>query len=162
MSNHLDSRRRYEALLAESYVGAHPSYRFCPSPSCDAILHCPSVPRGSSLLFSKIPTVVCCNTASRAGSEPTSFEDGRKMGHTSCFGCGVEGGHEPVICKIAELWLGAAREDAGTTQWIKANTRTCPKCSNNIEKAGGCKYVHLTRIYAQYFTLFADVSSFFV
>ena len=31
------------------------------------------------------------------------------------------------------------REDAGTSQWIKANTRTCPKCENNIEKNGGCK-----------------------
>jgi ariadne-1 len=34
--------------------------------------------------------------------------------------------------------LKNAREDAGTSQWIKANTRECPKCHGAIEKGGGC------------------------
>jgi hypothetical protein len=48
--------------------------------------------------------------------------------------------HRPLVCKLAETWQTAAREDEGTAQWIKANTRCCPKCKNNIEKGGGCKY----------------------
>ncbi|TFY60247.1 hypothetical protein EVJ58_g5278 [Rhodofomes roseus] len=43
--------------------------------------------------------------------------------------------------KLVEFWLKSAREDAGTSQWIKANTRTCPNCKNSIEKAGGCNRI---------------------
>lgn len=52
----------------------------------------------------------------------------------------MENGHCPVICKLASLWI-ASKDDAGTSKWIEANTRKCPKCHNSIEKAGGCKYV---------------------
>ena len=129
----LISVSRYDILLSESFVGATPSLRFCPFPSCNVILSCPGIPRGSSLLLTSVPTVTCCGSSRGASSS--------KEEHVSCFGCGLEGGHAPVICAITKLWLGAAREDSGTAQWIKANTRTCPKCSNNIEKAGGCKCV---------------------
>ena len=64
-------------------------------------------------------------------------------GHAFCFGCGLDSDHRPLVCKLVDVWLKSAREDAGTAQWIKANTRTCPSCRNSIEKAGGCKYVPL-------------------
>ncbi|KAH8117138.1 hypothetical protein DFH11DRAFT_1579466 [Phellopilus nigrolimitatus] len=107
---------RWQALIAQSFVSATSSLRFCPAPSCTETVHC-SI--SSSALLTTVPTVSCIQK------------------HEFCFGCGLESGHMPVICKIATQWL-ESKEDSGTTQWINANTRKCPQCSNSIEKAGGC------------------------
>ncbi|KAI0933542.1 hypothetical protein AcV5_005664 [Taiwanofungus camphoratus] len=112
---------RYRELLLQSYVAAHPHLRFCPHPSCTETVSCPSG-MGSTLLI-EVPTVKC------------------GAGHVFCFGCGLDSDHRPLICRFVSIWLKGAREDAGTTQWIKANTRTCPKCQNNIEKNGGCNRI---------------------
>jgi hypothetical protein len=61
-------------------------------------------------------------------------------GHAFCAGCGLDADHRPIVCPLAAAWIKNAREDAGTSQWIKANTRECPKCKGIIEKGGGCKY----------------------
>ncbi|KAI0333171.1 hypothetical protein GY45DRAFT_1432668 [Cubamyces sp. BRFM 1775] len=113
---------RYKELVRQSYVGAHSHLRFCPHPGCTETVSCPSGV-GSSLL-TEVPTVKC------------------GAGHAFCFGCGMDFDHRPLICKYTKLWLENAREDAGTSQWIRANTRTCPKCQNNIEKNGGCNRIH--------------------
>ncbi|KAH9935819.1 hypothetical protein B0H21DRAFT_699161 [Amylocystis lapponica] len=112
--------QRYRELLLQSYVTAHPHLRFCPHPSCTETVSCSAM--GSTLL-TEVPTVRC-------GAE-----------HVFCFGCGLDSNHRPLICKFVSIWLKNAREDSGTAQWIKANTRTCPKCGNNIEKAGGCNRI---------------------
>ncbi|TDL20140.1 hypothetical protein BD410DRAFT_791225 [Rickenella mellea] len=108
---------RYQTLILQSYVAANPDYRFCPHPSCTETVYCQGA-RGS-LLLTQVPTVKC------------------RADHTFCFGCGLDSSHRPAICKIASMWIDA-KEDSGTSQWIKANTRTCPKCNNSIEKSGGC------------------------
>ncbi|KAI9059786.1 hypothetical protein FKP32DRAFT_1633968 [Trametes sanguinea] len=113
---------RYKELIRQSYVGAHRHLRFCPYPGCTETVSC-SAGTGSSLL-SEVPTVQC------------------GQGHVFCFGCGMDSDHRPAICKFTKLWLKNARDDAGTSQWIQANTRTCPKCENNIEKNGGCNRIH--------------------
>ncbi|KAI0373177.1 hypothetical protein BV20DRAFT_962974 [Pilatotrama ljubarskyi] len=112
---------RYKELIRQSYVGARPRLRFCPHPGCTETVSCPSA-TGSTLL-TEVPTVKC------------------GAGHVFCFGCGMDSDHRPLTCKLVKLWLKNAREDAGTSQWIKANTRTCPKCENNIEKNGGCNRI---------------------
>ncbi len=82
-------------------VHLRPATRSCIARAC----------RGARACFSPRSQRSCAAILlPRRSGRADQFEDGRKMGHTSCFGCGVEGGHEPVICKIAELWLGAARE----------------------------------------------------
>ncbi|TFK46349.1 hypothetical protein OE88DRAFT_1667664 [Heliocybe sulcata] len=109
---------RYQKLIQESYVAANPALRHCPHPSCTQTIYCQGV--SGSTLASIVPTVCCA-------------ED-----HLFCFGCGLDSDHKPLVCKLVKLWLKNAREDAGTASWIKANTRTCPKCEQSIEKAGGC------------------------
>ncbi|OCH90674.1 hypothetical protein OBBRIDRAFT_776647 [Obba rivulosa] len=108
---------RYRELLLQSYVSAQPRLRFCPHPSCTETVSC----SGSAL--TEVPTVQCGE------------------GHAFCFGCGLDADHRPLICKLASKWMSSARDDAGTAQWIKANTRTCPRCQNNIEKSGGCNRI---------------------
>ncbi|OSX64891.1 hypothetical protein POSPLADRAFT_1044325 [Postia placenta MAD-698-R-SB12] len=112
---------RYRELVTQSYVSAHPEMRFCPHPSCNETVSCPS--GKGSVLLTEVPTVRCGH------------------GHVFCFGCGLDSNHRPLICKLTTVWLKSAREDAGTAQWIKANTRSCPKCENSIEKAGGCNRI---------------------
>ncbi|CDO71887.1 hypothetical protein BN946_scf184940.g34 [Trametes cinnabarina] len=113
---------RYRELVRQHYVGAHTHLRFCPHPGCTETVSC-QAGTGSSLLWG-VPTVKC------------------GQGHVFCFGCGMDSDHRPVICTFTKLWLKNARDDAGTSQWIRANTRTCPKCENNIEKNGGCNRIH--------------------
>ncbi|KAI0628773.1 hypothetical protein C8Q77DRAFT_1145356 [Trametes polyzona] len=112
---------RYKELVLQSYVGAHPRLRFCPHPGCTETVSCSSGTRSS--LLTEVPTVKC------------------GVGHVFCFGCGMDADHRPLTCKYVKMWLKNARDDAGTSQWIKANTRTCPKCENNIEKNGGCNRI---------------------
>ncbi|KZT24051.1 hypothetical protein NEOLEDRAFT_1135582 [Neolentinus lepideus HHB14362 ss-1] len=109
---------RYQKLVQESYVAANPALRYCPHPSCTQAVHCQGITESS--LSSVVPTVSCAEN------------------HIFCFGCGLDSDHKPSSCKLVKLWLKNAKEDAGTASWIKANTRTCPKCHQNIEKAGGC------------------------
>ncbi|KZT74024.1 putative ring-finger protein ariadne-1 [Daedalea quercina L-15889] len=112
---------RYRELLLQSYVGGHATLRFCPHPGCTETVLC-SGGRGASLQ-TEVPTVEC------------------GAGHGFCFGCGLDSDHRPIVCGLVGVWLKSAREDAGTSQWIKANTRTCPNCKNSIEKAGGCNRI---------------------
>ena len=114
---------RYRELLANSFVSARSNLRFCPYPSCTETISS-SVGSGSKHAFTTfVPTVTCSSQ------------------HSFCFGCGSDSDHRPVLCHWVSLWQKNTREDAGTAQWIKANTRECPKCSNSIEKSGGCKLV---------------------
>ncbi|KAI0648414.1 hypothetical protein C8Q79DRAFT_955355 [Trametes meyenii] len=112
---------RYKELIRQAYVAAHSHLRFCPHPGCTETVSCSSGVRSS--LLTEVPTVKCT------------------AGHVFCFGCGMDSDHRPLICTLVKLWLKNARDDAGTSQWIKANTRTCPKCENNIEKNGGCNRI---------------------
>lgn len=114
---------RYHELLLNSFVTARSNLKFCPYPSCTETISS-SVGTGSKHTFTTfVPTATCRNQ------------------HSFCFGCSIDSDHRPVPCHWVGLWLKNAREDAGTAQWIKANTRECPKCSNSIEKSGGCKSV---------------------
>ncbi|CAL1703315.1 unnamed protein product [Somion occarium] len=123
LAKHADTacQDRYKELLRRDYVAANPNLRYCPYPSCTETVFCTGG-RASSLVV-EVPTVTCGN------------------GHSFCFGCGMDSDHRPCICKYVNLWLKGAREDSGTAQWMKANTRECPKCHHNIEKAGGCNRI---------------------
>ncbi|TCD67993.1 hypothetical protein EIP91_011662 [Steccherinum ochraceum] len=112
---------RFKELIRRSYVSANTNLRYCPHPSCTETVSCAGG-RGESLL-TEVPIVRC-------GKE-----------HSFCFGCGLDSDHRPLICKLIDVWVKNAREDAGTTQWMKANTKQCPKCGNNIEKNGGCNRI---------------------
>ena len=114
--------RRYRALIQQSYVQATTKLRFCPHPGCTETVLCAS---GSGAFHSpaeQAHTVQC------------------GQGHSFCFSCGNDD-HRPLLCQFVNIWHKSAKDDAGTSQWLKAHTKSCPKCRNNIEKNGGCKYV---------------------
>nr|GAT59280.1 predicted protein [Mycena chlorophos] len=61
--------------------------------------------------------------------------------HKFCFGCVIDSDHRPVVCGVALLWLKKCRDDSETANWIKSNTKECPKCVSTIEKNGGCNHM---------------------
>ncbi|KAF8579447.1 hypothetical protein K439DRAFT_1416175 [Ramaria rubella] len=112
---------RFRALVLESFVKVHSHFRFCPSPGCDQVVSCHGATQ--SAILNHVPTVACGNS------------------HVFCFGCGLDIDHRPVICAIAGMWLKNAKDDSGTSQWIQANTKNCPRCKNPTEKNGGCNRI---------------------
>ncbi|KAF8320820.1 hypothetical protein DL93DRAFT_2052337 [Clavulina sp. PMI_390] len=113
---------RYTELLIRDFVAHTPSIKFCPYPSCTQALKCnPAARKGA--LNTLVPTVVCGE------------------GHEFCFGCAQEGGHRPVICSVSKMWLKKCADDSETANWIKSNTKECPKCQSTIEKNGGCNHM---------------------
>lgn len=111
---------RYLELLIRDFVANTPQIKFCPHPGCLNALKCPAAARKGAL-NSIVPTVACAQN------------------HEFCFGCSVAGGHKPVICEVSKMWLKKCADDSETANWIKTNTKECPKCQSTIEKNGGCK-----------------------
>ncbi|KAI0692221.1 hypothetical protein BC835DRAFT_1358164 [Cytidiella melzeri] len=114
--------QRYQMLVQQSYVQATSKLRFCPHAGCSETLFC-ATGCSEMMLNEVVPTVRC------------------GQGHAFCFGCGCDDDHRPLLCKFVKIWNKSAKEDAGTNQWLRANTKDCPKCHNSIEKAGGCNRI---------------------
>lgn len=62
-------------------------------------------------------------------------------GNEWCFECSNDV-HHPVSCDIVKKWNQKAVNEGNNAAWIMANTKHCPKCTNPIEKNGGC--MHMT------------------
>lgn len=115
-----DDAERFDDLILRSYVASIKDLKFCPLPGCTETISCP-VACSKAALETISPAVTCSQK------------------HTFCFGCAVDGGHRPVICSVAKLWLKKCQDDSETANWIKTNTKECTKCDSTIEKNGGCK-----------------------
>lgn len=117
-----ETKDKFKELLIRYFVQCNSALRFCPAPGCDYTVQCGAASTKSSL-ETTVPTVRCTNS------------------HSFCFGCGEEGDHRPLICNIAKLWLKKCQDDSETANWIKTNTKECPKCHSTIEKNGGCNHM---------------------
>jgi ariadne-1 len=111
---------RYDELITRDFVAHTKNLKYCPAPSCVYTVSC-SRATYKSALAKFVPAVACPD------------------GHTFCFGCSIDSDHRPVVCAVAALWLKKCQDDSETANWIKSNTKECPKCQSTIEKNGGCK-----------------------
>jgi len=114
--------QRYDELIMRDFVGHVKNLKFCPAPSCAYTVAC-NVPTYKSALAKFVPIVTC------------------PEGHSYCFGCHVDNDHRPVACGVAAMWLKKCQDDSETANWIKSNTKECPKCQSTIEKNGGCNHM---------------------
>jgi len=106
---------RYLRFLAESLVDdSKGRFRWCPGQSCG-----------------------------RAAREPGS--ESRQVncpcGVIWCFGCATDS-HLPVSCEFVRRWEEKNYDAGQDATWIRVHTKVCPKCTNPIEKNGGC--MHMT------------------
>ena len=59
-----------------------------------------------------------------------------------CFAC-TKSAHKPMDCDLLQKWLDRISQgDEDTSNWIKLNTKQCPKCKASIQKNQGC--MHMT------------------
>ena len=59
-----------------------------------------------------------------------------------CFGC-TKAAHMPIDCETLTTWEDRINNDEGdSNNWMKINTKPCPKCKRPIEKNQGC--MHMT------------------
>jgi ariadne-1 len=113
---------RYHELIMRDFVSHMDKLKYCPAPACSYTISCPQAANRASL--TKFVPIVTC-----------------REGHSFCFGCTIDSDHRPVVCAAAAMWLKKCQDDSETANWIKSNTKECPKCQSTIEKNGGCKCV---------------------
>uniref|UniRef100_F1KT18 RBR-type E3 ubiquitin transferase n=1 Tax=Ascaris suum TaxID=6253 RepID=F1KT18_ASCSU len=106
-------KKRYRHLIINSFVECNQLLRWCPGADCGRVV---------KVAHSEARPVKC------------------KCGTEFCFAC-VREWHEPVNCRLLQLWLKKCRDDSETSNWISANTKECPRCRATIEKDGGCNHV---------------------
>lgn len=80
--------------------------KWCPAPGCDW----------------------ACENANFSGQYVTC-----KCGNTFCFSCGKEN-HRPCDCSLVEKWAEKNESDSANLDWMRLNTKPCPKCRKRIEK----------------------------
>jgi ariadne-1 len=113
---------KYREGIARAYVMGSPQVKFCPAPGCTFAVEC----RGGANR-----DVACAE------------------GHAFCFACSTTGGpgeaHGPATCATVKAWLQREVDSGENSKWLKANTKTCPRCYQNIEKNQGCTVSLATR-----------------
>lgn len=59
-----------------------------------------------------------------------------------CFNCN-KSAHRPMDCDHYHAWLDRlGNTDGDNADWLKLNTKPCPKCKAAVDKNGGC--MHMT------------------
>uniref|UniRef100_A0A0M3I1K6 RBR-type E3 ubiquitin transferase n=1 Tax=Ascaris lumbricoides TaxID=6252 RepID=A0A0M3I1K6_ASCLU len=133
-------RKRYRRLTIKSFVeimvaDVRHVILFCPPSTLDS---------GHSLLCTCNRLLRWCPGADCGRVVKVAHSEARpvkcKCGTEFCFAC-VREWHEPVNCRLLQLWLKKCRDDSETSNWISANTKECPRCRATIEKDGGCNHV---------------------
>ncbi|CAM4926690.1 unnamed protein product [Rotaria socialis] len=109
----------YAKIILNSYVENNPRARWCPGKNCGCIINATSLT--SAYNYAQLITCDHCQT---------SF----------CFQC-AQSWHDPIKCILLLQWNKKMFDDSVTVVWLKANTKSCPKCKVNIEKNGGCNHM---------------------
>ncbi|KAF8571409.1 hypothetical protein P879_04586 [Paragonimus westermani] len=117
-------RRRFQKLITNSFVLHNRSLTWCPGVDCGYAARC---------FGPKEARQINCTNCSE------SF----------CFACG-QPWHDPVRCEQLKVWLKRIVDDSGTSNWIVANTKECPKCHVTIEKNGGCNHMICRNVDCKY------------
>jgi ariadne-1 len=108
----LDKYQKYRLDSFAEAIG-----RWCPGPGCDRIC----ITNG---LENDNPMVAECESCD------TQF----------CTSCSSEP-HAPASCEQLTKWTAKNTDESETVNYIKINTKVCPKCSSRIEKNGGCQFM---------------------
>ncbi|XP_071923471.1 probable E3 ubiquitin-protein ligase ARI2 isoform X4 [Coffea arabica] len=105
---------KFGRFLLESYIEDNKKVKWCPS-----VPHC-----GNAI---RVECDEYCEVQCACGVQ-------------FCFSCSSEA-HSPCSCLMWKLWTKKCQDESETVNWIKVNTKYCPKCYKPVEKNGGCNLV---------------------
>jgi len=107
---------KYEEFNLKKTLESIPDLRWCPRPGC-----------GNAMIGSSdVPMMICSNDRCR---------------FTFCFKCKEEW-HADVTCEQYQQWkIENSESESRYIDWVRNNTRQCPKCKTPIEKNGGCNHM---------------------
>eukprot|EP00736_Rhodelphis_marinus_P008033 Rmarinus@m.19485 len=108
--------KKYQRFLAKSFVERNEKVQWCPAVDCNCCIKC-------NVDVPKCTTPVLCN-----------------CGNEFCFVCSEEA-HLPASCEDVAAWMKKMQDESETYNWLRVNTKDCPKCSTAIEKNGGCNHM---------------------
>jgi len=110
--------KKYNDWNLQSFVEGQEGLKWCPNPKCTRVVE---YKQGGER------TIEC------------------QCSHSFCFSC-LRPEHEPAPCDLVTKWLeSTAVSDDATELWLKARTKTCPKCQVRIEKNRACNHMHCTK-----------------
>jgi ariadne-1 len=100
--------------ITKNFTDSNDDIKLCPNPNCNNIIKC---------LNHNITEIEC------------------SCGSTFCFNCYKES-HRPCSCEMVLHWNKKNKSVENYDEmWIKANTKKCPHCGQNIERSHGCNYM---------------------
>jgi len=112
-----ETLKKLMANQVSTFVDSHPMMTWCPGEKCSG-----TIIRVESLKWSPGP-VICT-----------------KCKLEFCISC-KKTWHAPLCCDFVDLWEKEVKSTDKTTDWIRGNSKPCPKCGVPIEKNGGCNYM---------------------
>ena len=104
---------QYARFAQKQFVDENPFLKWCPAAGCENVIKVRDLGRAE----------VRCSCSM-----------------LFCFGC-VREAHFPLTCEQLNSWEDKNASDAGTGQWMQANTKRCKKCNVRVEKNGGCNWI---------------------
>lgn len=114
---------KYQSTLCTRYVRAHSDMKWCPAPDCGK-----AVKANISVTDESIIPIAECTCQKQF-----------------CLACNIDEDHLPCPCKVAARWIDKLKDESETMTWMSVNTKSCPKCTNPIEKNGGCNHINCTQ-----------------
>eukprot|EP00467_Chlorarachnion_reptans_P022293 CAMPEP_0114494500 /NCGR_PEP_ID=MMETSP0109-20121206/4686_1 /TAXON_ID=29199 /ORGANISM="Chlorarachnion reptans, Strain CCCM449" /LENGTH=587 /DNA_ID=CAMNT_0001671543 /DNA_START=350 /DNA_END=2110 /DNA_ORIENTATION=- len=113
-----DLLKKYNEWNLQSFVEGQTGLVWCPNPSCNHIVE-----------------------YKHGGEKTIECQCGQRF----CFTC-LRPEHEPAPCDLVKKWINStAVKDDATELWLKARTKTCPKCNVRIEKNKACNHMNCTK-----------------
>ena len=107
-------QEKLNKAIIKNFTSANLYIKMCPNPHCGICV---------KTIYNKSTDIKCL------------------CGKTFCFKCYSEG-HRPCECEMMYIWQQKNQSDGEDEKWIRAYTKKCPHCGNQIEKSTGCNYMH--------------------
>eukprot|EP00092_Neocalanus_flemingeri_P014342 GFUD01015470.1.p1 GENE.GFUD01015470.1~~GFUD01015470.1.p1 ORF type:complete len:399 (+),score=86.58 GFUD01015470.1:79-1197(+) len=92
--------------------------------------------------LSKCPAANCRNIVWL--KDPRNCKVQCSCGQAFCFGCSLAN-HYTVPCRLVEEWQAQAFREDVKFCFVVVMTKKCPNCKTDIEKDGGCPWMHCPR-----------------
>jgi len=111
---------KYKNFQLKNFIESSQTLKYCPGADCDRVANF----LGVYFLGNELNAGKTCEACE------TDF----------CLGCEGEP-HPSLTCKLLKAWMDKMKDPTESENWIRKNTKACPKCKVKIEKNHGCNHM---------------------